>query len=504
MKQPQKYRSALHPELENVDFLSVFKDFDEGVIITDTAGVILYYNEAMAKIDNLDSSDAIGKKVTEIYDLTDDGSMIMECLKNSRPIVNRPLYYRTRIGKVANTIHKVFPLFKNRHLVGAVCFVKDYNVLEETIASVAIPRKKSGLDNGTIYTFSGIIGENSLLLRSVNTAQMAANSPSPIMLYGETGIGKELFAQSIHNHSYRSNHRYIPVNCAAIPENLLEGILFGTSKGAFTGALDKAGLFERASGGSLFLDEVDSMSIGLQAKILRVLQERKVRRVGSLKEIDIDLKIISSVNKEPHRAIEEGILRPDLFYRLGVVFISIPPLRRRRDDMEKLTQHFLKKHNAALGKGIPNISSEVAGLFKRYHWPGNIRELEHVIEGAMNMTGPTETIEIRHLQGNFSTQFLHGTYRENTALPLYNMALTAPLSPHRESMFSVTGPPAGPDKSLVETQVEQEKMAIENALANYSGNVSKAADSIRISRQLLHYKMKKHNLNRKDFILCSS
>ena len=332
------------------------------------------------------------------------------------------------------------------------------------------------------------------------TAQMAANSPSPIMLYGETGTGKELFAQSIHNHSSRSNRRYIPVNCAAIPENLLEGILFGTSKGAFTGALDKAGLFERASGGSLFLDEVDSLSIGLQAKILRVLQERKVRRVGSLKEIDIDLKIISSVNKEPHRAIEEGILRPDLFYRLGVVYIPIPPLRRRRDDIERLTRHFLKKHNTALGKGIPSISGEVAGLFNRYHWPGNIRELEHVIESAMNMAGPTEVIEIRHLQGHFSTQFLDGTSREATALDIYDTASAPPLRPQRESVFSGTAPPVVPDKSLVETQVEQEKMAIETALANYSGNVSKAAGSIKISRQLLHYKMKKHNLNRKDFI----
>ena len=392
-------------ELDNVDYLNVFKDFDEGVIIADTAGVILYYNDAMAGIDDLDPRYPMGKKVTEVYDLTDDTSIIMECLKNRRPIVNRHFFYRTRMGKVANTIHRAFPLLRDGHLIGAICLVKDYNVLEETITSVAIPKKKSELNNGTNYTFADIIGEDPAFLGAVSTAVMAANSPSPVMIYGETGTGKELIAQSIHNHSFRNERQYIPVNCAAIPENLLEGILFGTSKGAFTGAMNKPGLFERASGGTLFLDEVNAMSINLQAKILRVLQEKRVRRVGALKEIDIDLKIISSVNTKPHRAIEEGTLRADLFYRLGVVFIAIPPLREKRGDIEKLVQHFLDKHSRVLGKGIPRVSDEVMVLFNRHHWPGNVRELEHVIESALNLVEPHEMLLPHHLRGHFSAQF---------------------------------------------------------------------------------------------------
>jgi arginine utilization regulatory protein len=485
-------------ELDHIDYLSVFKDFDEGVIITDMAGVIVYYNEAMARIDDLDPEDALGKKVTDIYDLTDDTSNVMECIKNGRPIVNRHFFYRTRMGKVANTIHRVFPLLRDGRQVGTICLVKDYNVLEETIASVAIPKKKSELNNGTIYTFGDIIGENPAFMRAVNTAVMSANSPSPVMLYGETGTGKELLAQSIHNHSSRNKQLYIPVNCAAIPENLLEGILFGTSKGAFTGAMNKPGLFERASGGTLFLDEVNAMSISLQAKILRVLQEKRVRRVGALKEIDIDLKIISSVNQEPHRAIEAGTLRPDLFYRLGVVFIAIPPLRDKRDDIEKLIRHFLDKHSRALGKGIPRVSEEVMVLFNRYHWPGNVRELEHVIESAMNLAQPNEAIQLNHLRGHFIARFENRPREIGSPAHPQAGTFSGPAEP-LEIITAKKPTPEASAKSLMQIRTEGEKAAIINALANTSGNVSRAAGSIGISRQLLHYKMKKYHLNRTDF-----
>jgi arginine utilization regulatory protein len=470
-------------ELDNVDYLSVLRDLDEGIIITDRKGVIVYYNPAMAKIDDLEPEYPLGKKVIEVYDLTDDTSVIMECLKNGRPIVNRHLFYRTRLGKVANTIHRVFPLFSGERLIGAVCFVRDYHVLAETIASIAMPNPKSERDNGTIYTFEDIIGDHPAFLRAVNTAMMAANSPSPIMLYGETGTGKELLAQSIHNHSVRKRRPYIPINCAAIPENLLEGILFGTSKGAFTGALNKPGLFERASGGSLLLDEVNSMPVNLQVKMLRVLQEKKVRRVGSLTEIDIDLKVISSVNKEPHRAIEEGSLRPDLFYRLGVVFIPLPPLRERREDIDKLVHHFLKKHGRSLAKTVPRVSEEVMALFNCYHWPGNVRELEHFIESGMNLAVPGESLALHHLQGYFRGQFNNWLFQNNSDPLLQISASESQPAP----------------KSLVEIQAEREKNVIIQALEICGGNVSKAARRMGISRQLLRYKMIKYELDRKDF-----
>ncbi len=367
------------------EFLPFFEGFGEGLLITDQTGTVIYYNPTMAAIDELDPSDALGKKVVEIYDLTDDSSMIMQCLKNRQPIINRPLLYHTRRGKVANTIHTVFPLLRHGRLEGAICLVREYNLLEETISSVSMPRPKRVLPNETQFDFDAIVGSNIDFLRAVNTARLAAKTHSPVMLCGETGTGKELFAQAIHNQSERKSRSYTAVNCAAIPENLLEGLLFGTTSGAFTGARDKPGLFERASGGTIFLDELNSMATGLQAKILRVIQERKVRPLGSLRETEVDIKIISSVSKEPHVAIAENNLRPDLFYRLGVVFVPIPPLRERREDIVLLARHFVVKHSRALNRKVTDISGDVLELFNEYHWPGNVRELEHVIEGAINL-----------------------------------------------------------------------------------------------------------------------
>jgi arginine utilization regulatory protein len=221
--------------------------------------------------------------------------------------------------------------------------------------------------------------------------------------------------------------------------------------------------------------------------------------VGALKEIDIDLKIISSVNQEPHRAIEAGILRPDLFYRLGVVFIAIPPLREKRDDIEKLTQHFLDKHSRALGKGIPGVSEEVMVLFNRYPWPGNVRELEHVIESAMNLVQPNEVIKFSHLRGHFSAQFSNWSDDSKSAGSAQSVGTHLSDDAYADLALPQIEVAKTPAKSLMEIRTEGEKAAIINALVNTNGNVSRAAESIGISRQLLHYKMKKYRLNRTDF-----
>ncbi|MDJ0784679.1 MAG: sigma 54-interacting transcriptional regulator [Desulfosarcinaceae bacterium] len=496
MKTPQALTSLRYEE-----FLPVFDGFSEGVIITDRHGTIVYYNTAMAAIDDLPPEEALGKTVLEVYDLDENTSVVMQCLQQRRPLIDRALVYRTRMGRFSNSIHTVFPLFKGHRLAGAICLVREYNVLEETIASISIPRAKAVRSTETLYTFDGIIGEDPEFLRSVNTARMAANTPSPVMLYGETGTGKELFAQAIHSHSDRAKRRYTPVNCAAIPENLLEGILFGTSKGAFTGARNKEGLFGRTNGGTLFLDELNAMAIGLQAKILRVIQERKVRRLGSLRETPIDLKIISSVNQEPHVAIAENCLRPDLFYRLGVVFIPLPPLRERPGDIEVLSLHFLAKHSHALGKRVVAIADEVLQIFHNYHWPGNVRELEHVIEGALNMITTSSTLKLLHLQSHLPTWHrLRGS--KETLSASNGLAVAAPhlCPPPTTIQRTAPGGSAPVEGNLAASQAALERQTIEEALARHQGHVTRAAESVGISRQLLHYKMKKHGLQRSDFI----
>jgi len=489
--------------LEYADFISIFDQFDEGIIISDPNGMIVYYNDTMAKIDDLPSKFAIGKKVTEVYDLTQDSSMIMQCLSRTQPTINVPFFYRTRMGKVVNTIHSVYPLFKNKDLMGAICFIKDYKILNATLATITPPSKKSSFKNGTQYTFKDVMGNNPEFRRCINTAKMAAGSPSPIMLYGETGTGKELFAQSIHNTSARRTASYVPVNCSAIPENLLEGILFGTTKGAFTGAIDKPGLFEMANGGTLFLDEINSMPIGLQGKILRVLQEKKVRRVGSLKEIDIDAKIISSINLQPHRAIEDKALRPDLFYRLGVVFICIPPLLERQDDINLLVNFFIEKSSAALGVQQRRVSGTVMDLFLSYHWPGNVRELEHLIEGVMNITDNSEVIQFQHLHPHFK-EMTKELIPEISSPDRISASGDSGTSKHQHRTgarldLAETGP-APALTSLLDGHMAVERNMITHALTQSCGNVTHAANQLGISRQLLHYKMKKFRFHRKAFV----
>ncbi|WP_457552216.1 sigma-54 interaction domain-containing protein [Desulfobacula sp.] len=463
-------------DLDNSDYLSIFDDISDGVIVANADGVIVYYNRSMSLIDELDPDNVIFRKLTDVYDLDDNSSIIMQCLSKQKPIIDEPIYYRTRMGKFANTIHNAMPIFSKNKLVGVICFIRDYHALSQTIASMPLPGKDQQFDNASI-TFDRIIGKDPVFVDAINFARMASSTPSPVMLFGETGTGKELFARAIHNHSSREAKKYTPVNCAAIPENLLEGILFGTSKGAFTGSIDKAGLFERTDKGTIFLDEVNSMPIGLQTKILRSIQERSVRRVGALEEIEIDLKIISSVNKDPHISISDGTLRSDLFYRLGVVFIHIVPMRERMGDLGLLVNHFIGKHNIILGKNVKKISNEVMKLFKKYNWPGNVRELEHVIEGAMNIVGTDEVIRSKHLQTHFLNRPLKAKSEVNKK--------------RHDDAFIEDG-----YFHLIKNTSDHEKNIVENALLENRGNITKTARFLRISRQLLYYKIKKFNISR--------
>jgi arginine utilization regulatory protein len=481
-KNAQKFLSGL----DNANFLAIFDEYSDGVLITNSDGIIVYYNHAMSRIDELDPENAILNHVTDVYDLDDDTSLIMQCLNTRQHIVDEPIYYRTRMGKFANTIHNVHPIFNKNTLVGSICFVRDFNVLTETLSGMRLPESQQRLYQLDI-TFDTIIGRDPAFTDALNAARMAANTPSPVMLYGETGTGKELFARAIHNHSPRHGKKYTPVNCAAIPENLLEGILFGTSKGAFTGSINKAGLFERTSQGTIFLDEINSMPVGLQSKILRIVQERKVRRVGALKEIKFDLKIISSVNQDPHISITGGSLRADLFYRLGVVFIHIVPLRHRLTDLPLLVAHFIAKHNKALGRQVRTIDNQVMDMFGQYQWPGNVRELEHVIEGAMNIMGQDDMIQIEHLQSHFTNGC--GTISTHSLK-------TARRQPSQTQVFQTD---ETENADLISTKKEHEKKMVWQALLQCRGNVTKSAEKLGVSRQLLYYKMKKYHLTRDQF-----
>ncbi|WP_022666906.1 sigma-54 interaction domain-containing protein [Desulfospira joergensenii] len=481
-------------DMEDIDFFPVLDQMDDGVIIADIAGFIRFYNQAQAKIDNIPVKEAMGKKVTEIYELNNRTSMIMQCINRGRAIKNEAFLYRTASGKVANTITSVYPLTSRKKITGVICFVKDYELLRKS--SPPARECRSDMGNGTQFTFEDLIGSSPEFLRVKDLARKAAASFSPIMIQGETGTGKELFAQSIHNHSPRRGEKYVAVNCAAIPHDLLEGMLFGTTRGAFTGAMDKPGLFEQADNGTLFLDELLAMPVALQAKLLRAIQEKRVRRLGSVQETRVQVKIISSVSQDPRVAIQQGKLRTDLFYRLGVVMVKLPPLRERLDSLEELVGHFIEKYNLRLGTNVRRVSRDVWDLLTTYRWPGNIRELEHLIEGTMNMVTREKKLGLEHFTPGLDS--LEQTSPLPDSEPVLFQDIPAPPAPGHAPPEPEPGPGQAP--GLVRAQADREKAAVEQALARTGGNVTQAAQSLGISRQLLHYKIKKHGLFRADYI----
>lgn len=467
----------------------LYEDFHEGVIITGAKGEVLFYNATQGNIDDIEPELARGQRITDLYQLCDESSTTMQTLKAGRPVRNRVIIYRTRRGKIANTISNVYPLIQGNQTVGAISFTKDYQMLT-SLLDHPTPKAPNTKKNDTRFTFEDIIGTDETLLESIKIARLASSSPSPIMLSGETGTGKELFAQSIHNRGPQSKGKFVAVNCAALPENLLEGILFGTSKGAFTGSVDKPGLFEQANGGTLFLDELDSMPLALQAKLLRVIQEKKVRRLGASQETHLTLKIISTVGQSPSKVIENGLIRQDLFYRMGVVLVMIPPLRHRRGDIPLLARHFIDKLNIRLSQSVTQIDPDLDELFTRYDWPGNVRELEHVIEGAMNLVNGATVIKKEHLPPHVRDSFIV-TQAKKLAQPQEDPAKAPSNGP--TCYFCRKG------YNLVENQCVNEIEIIVSALKKTRGNGARAAKSIGVSPQTFHYKLKKYGLDPKQF-----
>ncbi|MBI4562037.1 MAG: sigma-54-dependent Fis family transcriptional regulator, partial [Candidatus Rokubacteria bacterium] len=244
----------------------------------------------------------------------------------------------------------------------------------------------------TQYQFEPIIGKSPKMVQVFDTIRKIADSHSTVMITGESGTGKELVAKAIHSASYRRDKPFIPVNCGAIPEGLMESELFGHVKGSFTGAVaNKVGLFSEADGGTLFLDEITEIPPLLQVKLLRAVQEREIRRVGDTKEIKVDVRLIAASNRDLEEAVAEGALREDLFYRLNVIPIHLPALREHREDLPILVTHFLQKFGKALGREVQAVSPEALELLEQYHWPGNVRELENVIERAI-VLGPGDIL----------------------------------------------------------------------------------------------------------------
>jgi arginine utilization regulatory protein len=453
-------------------YQKILDEINVGIHAIDQTGKTIIYNRKMAEIEGMDISDVIDKNVLDVFTFqNDDDSTLVQALKQGIATKNAKQTYFNNKGKEITTVNDTFPVKDDSGIIAAIEIAKDITKIERLIRENV--RKK--LD--TKYTFESIIGKSQAIKEVIETSKRATRTSSTVLIIGETGTGKELFAQSIHNGSKRSSKPLISQNCAALPDNLIEALLFGTTKGAFTGAVERPGLFEQAEGGTLLLDEINSLNPSLQAKLLRAIQEKSIRRIGDTKDKKIDVRIIATINEDPIDAISKGRLRKDLYYRLSVVSIFIPPLRERKEDIPLLVNAFVEKYNQLFGMNVKGVSDDVLELFLDYDWPGNVRELEHVIEGAMNLIEHEETITYSHLPFPF---------RKKSILKEEN-----PLSPSDRLDMSANRSKIKPLSNFVE---EAEKFYIEKVLKWHDNNITKTAKSLGISRQSLQYRLRKYQL----------
>lgn len=453
----------------------MIKHLDEGVIVIDHDLKIVYFNEPSTSITGYDVDKAIGKDIFEVFPSLDRKSSILcKAIHSKEPIIDYIQNYTNCVGKEVSILTSTIPIVEEGEVKGAIEIFKDLTHVRELSEKVLMLQntlyEKSKdqeifLPNGTQYTINDIISKNERMDGLKERVLKISNSSSPVFVYGETGTGKELLVQGIHNSSIRREKPFIAQNCGALPENLLESILFGTVQGSFTGAKDKPGLFELADGGTLFLDEINSMDINLQTKLLRVIENGIVRRIGSTETKHVDVRIIAASNVEPELLLEGNKLREDLYYRLNVIYFELPPLRERKEDIPLLVNKFIDKCNKKLHKNINGIRPEVLSLFVERTWSGNVRELQNAIESSMN--------------------FAEGDYIELEDLNLPR---------ERQTVDSEDLDFESLDFDLKDAVERYEMEIIKSALMNTENNCAAAARKLNVPKQTLHGKIKRYKI----------
>ncbi|WP_409304877.1 sigma-54 interaction domain-containing protein [Peribacillus sp. SCS-155] len=344
------------------EMVGLFSFIQEPILLVGHDGTIHSISNQVSLDFDIDRTTISGEHIEELISPAD-------WLKIKTVKTQQELKIKISSVKHAHAIAKVKPLLVNKDLVSFIIQLKP-----------AKDVKKGAMEQRMLYTFDDVKGISEHILTVIDMAKRVAPSNSSILLRGESGTGKEVFAQSIHHDSNRSKGPFVALNCAAIPESLLESELFGHVKGAFTGSnADKPGRFELANGGTIFLDEIGDLSLSLQAKLLRVVQERKIERVGDTKSTPVDVRIITATHRNLEELVARGEFREDLYYRLNVIPITIPPLRERKEDIPLLVEYFLKKFSGELFSSPKSLSTQVYDILLHYHWPGNIRELQNVV-----------------------------------------------------------------------------------------------------------------------------
>lgn len=447
--------------------LNIYNYFD-GAIVVNRSGIVEYYYNSRKDINTLNEKEILGRKLFDIYPgVNEKNSTMMEVVRTGRPLINKVQKLMNYKGETYEGFFSTFPIWEQKRIVGAV---EIFLYMQNRDAHMNIFAIDSELTRaGQSKAMRNIVSVSSPMEELKERIAKTAQTDSNVLLCGETGTGKEMVAQAIHDSGRRSNMRFISQNCAAIPENLLESILFGTVRGGFTNAENRMGLFEAANRGTLFLDEINSMEIGLQAKLLKAIEEQKIMRIGGTEQISVDVRIIAATNTDPVHSIENGKLREDLYYRLKVVQLDIPPLRERKEDILPLAEYYINFFNRNMDREIKGLSEDTVQAFLQYGWPGNVRELRNMVESGFNLC-EGEYIELKDIDSD--------------------MLLTGTCS-YRPLEKEIDG------HSLKDKLKSYERYVILEALRQCGSQV-KAAEKLGISRQTLNNKMKLLNISEPD------
>ncbi len=452
---------------------SVIESINDAISVADSSGNMIIVNPAYSRLTGLPKEAVIGKPAT--VDIAEGESMHMQVLRTGNPVRN----IHMKVGPLKrDVLVNVAPILLEGGIAGAVAgsvgVIHDISEIKrltnELTAARGLLRRLRAR-----YTWDDITGESPAILSAKEQALRAAETPATVLLRGESGNGKELFAHAIHNASERHDEQFVSVNCAAIAGSLLESELFGYVEGAFTGALKggKRGFFEEAHGGTIFLDEIGELSLTTQSKLLRVLQEREIVPVGGTEPMTVDVRVIAATNADLEAMIKENAFREDLYYRLNVLPIFLIPLRDRKEDIPLLATQMLFRLNQDYHRLVESVSTGAMDALMKHHWPGNVRELQNVLGQAMlNMRPQDKVIEAAHI-------------------PLNMGALAASASASDESAIQT------PDKvrKLKDVVAESEADAIRAALRKTSGNRTEAAKLLGVSLRSMYYKIERYNID---------
>ncbi|MCY6355205.1 sigma-54-dependent Fis family transcriptional regulator [Clostridium sp. ZS2-4] len=443
-------------KLTNERFYQITESISEGIIRIDSLGSVVSINRFARKLLSFKEEDIIGKDFRCI--LSSNNRMeIISGISNCRKYEEEEIYFKTRNGRKKTCIANVTPItsINGKGLDGAVITLREVKMVHSLVNKIVGANAK--------FTFNDILGNSDSIRRAIKIASMAANTNTTILLQGESGTGKEMFAQAIHNESDRRDYPFVFLNCGAIPRELVSSELFGYIEGAFTGAKrgGHPGKFELADGGTIFLDEIGDMPLDAQVSLLRVLEDRKVVRVGGHDVIPIDVRVIAATNKDLGEEVELGNFRRDLFYRINVMTIKTPSLRERKEDIKIFIDYFLEKFSRSIEKNIKGIEQSFYKGMMNYDWPGNVRELQNVIQTVVNVVEDNSVLTYKNIPSHINPK-----------------ELSNHINP-KDQLFTLD---------------EIEKNAIIKTIRELNGNIAGAAKILGIGRSTMYRKMKKYNI----------